>query len=279
MSRIVEIVRRVVQQELARNRGSLLGVVTTAFPHEGADDENNYEANVRLKHEDLELRRVPIAVGHVGVAAPPRVGDLVLVQFLNGDSSQPLVTGRFYHADERPPLHKEDEILFEQRVTDDTLNHLRFAADGSIVLQRDVTKPEDNTEARATIRIDGESGDIEIKPSNDLKTGISIKNGDSGDIQITSGEKVVVALTHDDKIRIASSDEVVVTLTQDNITITADSKPVAVNCAEMTVDCDTMTVTAADGMTVEGNLDVNGDVKVTGGGHSTTISGNEITGT
>ena len=123
MSRIVEIIRRVVLEELARDRGSLLGVVTTAYAHEAADDENNYEANVRLKHEDLELRRVPIAVGHVGVAAPPRVGDLVLVQFLNGDPNQPLVTGRFYHADERPPLHREDEILFEQRVPDDPLMH------------------------------------------------------------------------------------------------------------------------------------------------------------
>ncbi len=165
MSRIVEIIRRVVLEELARNRGSLLGVVTTVYPHEAEDDENNYEANVRLKHEDLELRRVPIAVGHVGVAAPPRVGDLVLVQFLNGDSNQPLVTGRFYHADERPPLHKEDEILFEHRVSDDTLNHLRFASDGSIFLQRDVTKPEDNSEAKASIKVDGPSGDIEIKVS------------------------------------------------------------------------------------------------------------------
>ncbi len=185
MSRIVEIIRRVVLEELARNRGSLLGVVTRVYPHEAEDDENNYEANVRLKHEDLELHRVPIAVGHVGVAAPPSVGDLVLVQFLNGDSNQPLVTGRFYHADERPPLHREDEILFEQRVPDGTLNHLRFAADGSIFLQRDVTKPEDNSEAKASIKVDGPSGDIEI----------------------TSGDKIVVTLTHDEQLQIKHSSE------------------------------------------------------------------------
>jgi phage baseplate assembly protein gpV len=232
VSRIVEIIRRVVLEELARNRGSLLGVVTTVYPHEAEDDENNYEANVRLKHEDLELRRVPIAVGHVGIAAPPRVGDLVLVQFLNGDSNQPLVTGRFYHADDRPPLHKEDEILFEQRVSDDTLNQLRFAADGSIFLQRDVTKPEDNSEAKASIKIDGSTGDIEIKV----------------------GEKITMRLTLDD-----------------NIQVVADGLPI-------TVDCDDMTVTAANKMTVEGNLDVNGDLKVSKGSSSTTISGHEITG-
>lgn len=231
MSRIVELIRRVVLEELARNRGSLLGVVTTVYPHEAEDDENNYEANVRLKHEDLELRRVPIAIGHVGVAAPPRAGDLVLVQFLNGDSNQPLVTGRFYHADERPPLHKEDEILFEQRVPDGTLNHLRFAADGSIFLQRDVTKPEDNSEAKTSVKVETE-----------------------GNVEVKVGEKLTVRLTLDD-----------------NIQVVADGLPI-------TVDCEDMTVTAANKMTVEGDLDVNGDLKVSNGSTSTTISGNEVTG-
>jgi hypothetical protein len=231
VSRIVEIIRRVVLEELARNRGSLLGVVTTVYPHEAEDDENNYEANVRLKHEDLELRRVPIAVGHVGVAAPPRTGDLVLVQFLNGDSNQPLVTGRFYHADERPPLHREDEILFEQRVPDGTLNHLRFAADGSIFLQRAVTKPEDNSEAKTSIKVEAE-----------------------GNVEVRVGEKITVRLTLDD-----------------NVQVVADGLPI-------TVDCDDMTVTAANKMTVEGDLDVNGDLKVSNGSTSTTISGNEVTG-
>lgn len=224
MSRIVEIIRRVVLEELARNRGSLLGVVTTVYPHEAEDDENNYEANVRLKHEDLELRRVPIAIGHIGVAAPPRVGDLVLVQFLNGDSNQPLVTGRFYHADERPPLHKEDEILFEHRVADDTLNHLRFSSDGSIFLQRDVTKPEDNSEAKASIKVDGASGDIEIK----------------------AAETIVILMKNDGEIQ-----------------VTADDKPINISASKMTVT---------------GDVDINGDLKVANNSGSTTISGHEITG-
>jgi uncharacterized protein involved in type VI secretion and phage assembly len=206
MSGIVEIIRRVVQQELARDRGALLGVVTTVHPHETADDENNYEADVRLKHENLELRRVPIAVGHVGVAAPPRVGDLVLVQFLNGDSNQPLVTGRFYHADERPPLHREDEVLFEQRVAaDSTLNHLRFTPNGSILLQRDVTEQgENDSEAKSTIKVDGPSGDIQIK----------------------SGDNIFITLTRDGEIQ-----------------ITAEGKPITVNCDTMKVTNGTTSTT------------------------------------
>ena len=178
--RLLGLIQRVVRQELARQRSSLLGVVTAIFPHEAEDDENNYEVNVRLKHEDLELRRVPMTVGAMGVAAPPRAGDLVLVHFVNGDLNQPVVGGRLYHADERPPLHQADDVLFEQRVPDGTLNHLRFTPDGTIYIQRDVTKPEDNSEAQTSIKIDGENGSIEIKV------------GEKVDIQITDkGIKII----------------------------------------------------------------------------------------
>jgi uncharacterized protein involved in type VI secretion and phage assembly len=162
MSRLLEVIRQVVRQELAERRGSLLGVVTAAAAHEHDDDQHNYEVDLRLKHEDLELRGVPLSAGHVGHAALPRPGDLVLVQFLDGDLNQPVVSGRLYHADERVPLHREDEVLVEQRLPDGTRNHLRFTPDGSVLLQRDVTKLEDGGEAKAEIRIDGKSGDVTI---------------------------------------------------------------------------------------------------------------------
>ena len=166
--RLLEIVRRMVRDELASHRTSMLGVITSLFPHEAEDDDNNYEVHVRLKHEDLELRRVPLTVGYVGVAAPPRVGDLVMVQFINGDLNQPIITGRLYHDGERPPLHKADEVLFEHRLPDDTINHLRFTEKGTIYLQRDVKKTEDNSEAQTSVKIDGETGDVEIKTGTNI---------------------------------------------------------------------------------------------------------------
>jgi phage baseplate assembly protein gpV len=220
--RLLDIIKEVVRQEMVRQRHPLLGVVTEIFPHE-AEDDNNYEVTVRLKHEDLELRRVPMSVGHVGIAAAPRVDDLVVVQFIGGDINQPVVTGRFYHADERPPLHKADDILFEQRLPDGKLNHLRFNADGSIFIQRDVTSPDDNSAALAGIKIDPD-----------------------GNIEIKAGDSVVITLTNEDRIEIK-----------------ADGKPVDVSC---------------DTLTVNGNVVINGDLKVSGGGTSTTISGNVITG-
>jgi hypothetical protein len=196
--RLFEIIQRVVQQEIARQRTALLGVVTAIFTHEADDDGNNYEVSVRLKHEDLELRRVPIAVAHVGVAAPPRVGDLVLVQFIDGDLNQPVVSGRFYHADEPPPLHKADEILFEQRLPGDKRNHLRLAADGAIWIQREVSKLEDSSEGKASIKIDPD-----------------------GNIEIKAGAKVVITLTNDD-----------------NLAIKADGQPITVDCQTLTITGD-----------------------------------------
>jgi phage baseplate assembly protein gpV len=221
--RLLDIIKEVVRQEMTRQRGSLLGVVTEIFLHESADDDHNYEVTVRLKHEDLELRRVPMAVGHIGIAVPPRVDDLVMVQFINGDLNQPVVTGRFYHADERPPLHKADDILFEQRIPDGKLNHLRFTADGTIFIQRDVTSPEDNSAALAGIKIDPD-----------------------GNIEIKAGDSIIITLTN-----------------EDHIEIKADGKPIEVTC---------------DTMTINAKVVINGDLQVSGGGTSTTISGNVITG-
>ena len=200
---IIDIVRRVVSEEMAHSRGSLLAVVTEVFPNGDAKENNNYEINVRLKHEDLELRRVPVAVAHVGFVAPPRRGELVLVQFINGDLNQPVITGRFYTDEALAPLFKEEEILFEQRLSKDNVNHLRFTPDGTIILQRGVTKPEDNSEATTTVRIDGQSGDLTI----------------------TMDKTVSVTIRNDTEIVIETKD-----------------KPVSVKCTTMTVDCDEMTV-------------------------------------
>ncbi|WP_157270353.1 phage baseplate assembly protein V [Azohydromonas aeria] len=176
MNELLDLVRRAVREELALRRGPQLAVVTALAAHESADDTHNHEVDLRLKHDGLELLKVPVAVPHVGVAAPPRVGDLVLVAFVDDDLQQPVVTGRFYHDQERAPLFKDGEVLFEHRLSDGKVNQLRMAADGSLLLQRDVTKPEDNSECLAGIRIDPQ-GLIELKSGDDLVLTIDPQGG------------------------------------------------------------------------------------------------------
>ncbi len=61
MSAIIDTIRRVVRQELAALRLGQLAEVTKVAAHTDEDDEHNYAATVRLKHEDIELRAVPLA--------------------------------------------------------------------------------------------------------------------------------------------------------------------------------------------------------------------------
>lgn len=211
--RLATAFQRIAHEEAARRRGALLGVVTAVFPHEAEDDDNNYEVDVRLKHEDLVLPKVPMAVSYMGMAAPPHEGDLVLVHFIDGDLNQAVIGGRFYHAGERPPLHKADEILFEQRLPDDTFNHLRLAADGTIFLQRDVTQREDNSEAKAGIKIDPD-GNIEVR-AGDKMTFTLLADGNvtltcekltiEADVEITKTLKVADDTTVDTQVVVGTT--------------------------------------------------------------------------
>lgn len=112
MSSIVHTIQAIVQQELARLRVSELGVVEAVYPHTGDDDANNYGCDVRLKNSQLLLERVPLTTGHIGTAALPNVGDLVLLAFDKGDVNQPIVVGRLYDDQDRPPLHDQGEVVF-----------------------------------------------------------------------------------------------------------------------------------------------------------------------
>lgn len=112
MSTIVSTIQEIVRQEMRRVRVAELGLVEAIFPHSNGDDNDNYACDVRLKNSGLLLKRVPLITGHIGTAAIPNVGDLVLLAFDKGDINQPIIVGRLYNEKERPPLNNKDEIIF-----------------------------------------------------------------------------------------------------------------------------------------------------------------------
>ena len=65
-----------------------LGVVEAVYPHADSGDTDNYGCDVRLKNSGLLLQRVPVATGHIGTAAFPNIGDLVVLTFCKGDVNQ-----------------------------------------------------------------------------------------------------------------------------------------------------------------------------------------------
>ncbi|MGB6190213.1 MAG: type VI secretion system tip protein TssI/VgrG, partial [Aeromonas molluscorum] len=70
------------------------------------------------------------AGGQYGIMAIPRVGHEVIVSFLEGDPDQPIVTGRTYHATNRPPYelptHKTRTVLRTETHQGEGFNELRF---------------------------------------------------------------------------------------------------------------------------------------------------------
>lgn len=112
MSTIVSTLQEIVRQELRGVRIADLGLVEEVYPHKDGSDADNYACDVRLKNSGLLLKRVPVATSHIGTVAIPNKGDLVLLTFEKGDVNQPIIIGRLYNDDDRPPLNKPDEVIF-----------------------------------------------------------------------------------------------------------------------------------------------------------------------
>jgi hypothetical protein len=112
MSTIVGIIQQIVQEELRQVRVAELAVVKATYPHSSNGDKDNYACDVQLKSTGLVLKKVPVVTQRVGTVAIPNPGDLVLLAFDRGDVNQPLLVGRLYNDQDRPPRSKENEIIF-----------------------------------------------------------------------------------------------------------------------------------------------------------------------
>ena len=230
---IVETMRVIAQRELHKVHLPTLGVVTSIFPHSNASDKDNYECNVRLKNTELELRKVPIASQCIGLAGVPRVGDLVLIVFINGDINAPILVGRLYNDEDRPPLNSAEEIVYVPpyetnskvrriylefpggmifRVTDDEVDIK--AGDTKVIITRNgdvVIESKANVnviaDGDATLKSKGKmtilGKNIEIKSDKDLnlKSGSDMKMNSGASAEIKSGTGMSVEASANLKIK------------------------------------------------------------------------------
>lgn len=112
MSTVLNTLQEIIRHEMRSMRVSELGLVESVYPHSDDGDSDNYGCDVRLKNSGLLLKRVPVATGHVGTVAIPNLGDLVLLAFDHGNVNQPIIIGRLYNDEDRPPLNHPDEVIF-----------------------------------------------------------------------------------------------------------------------------------------------------------------------
>ncbi len=162
MSGMVEVIKKIVEAEIRKIHVAELGVVTSIFPHASDSDKDNYECNVKLKNTGLELQKVPVATQHIGLAHIPKVDEMVLVTFLNGDINAPILIGRMYTAEDRPPANDGEEIIYIPPYSENAdLRRLHMELPSGITLS--VTDDILNVEAGKTTLKINRDGDIEVE--------------------------------------------------------------------------------------------------------------------
>ncbi|WP_230741324.1 phage baseplate assembly protein V [Methanooceanicella nereidis] len=208
----MEVIKKIAEDEAKKIHTLELGVVTSIYPHSSDSDYDNYECNVKLKNRELELRRVPVATQHIGFTSVPNVGDFVIIGFVKGNINAPIVLGRLYNDENRPPVNDAGEIIYESpddkkqgvrrlnmkfpngivlTITDDGLKAevgksvVTIKTDGDITIESNA-KLVVNSSGNTTITA---GGDMELKAKNikmDSKEGINIIAAKS--LSVTSGE-------------------------------------------------------------------------------------------
>lgn len=246
MESVVGVMKRVAEHEARRILTTELGVVTAVFPHADEGDTDNYQVSVQLKTrllpdgQRMELRKVPVATPYLGYAAIPNVGDLVLVQFIGGDVNAPVITGRLYDDENRPPPNLQDELLVRHKI--DTGGSIKLDAEGRIVL---TSKSEENT-----LTVDDEA--------------ITLKNEKFSLTIDFKGEKIVLSSDKDLQLVATSGTltlegNAVEITSKSDVKITASSGKLAAEVMEASVKASTSaTIEASAAMTIKGaTIDMN----------------------
>jgi phage baseplate assembly protein gpV len=181
---IVATMKKVAEHEVRRISTLEIGVVTSVFPHASESDKDNYQCSVKLKHRrqpdggDFELRKVPVATSHIGLAHIPNVGDLVVLGFLTGDLNAPVVLGRLYNDEDVPPKNDVGQMVLEGietvALTTKKGTKIEIDADGNVII-----------EAKGDVTLKG--GEVKI---NDGGKGAA-RQDDSVEVTIPSGSFIV----------------------------------------------------------------------------------------
>jgi uncharacterized protein involved in type VI secretion and phage assembly len=230
---IVETMRGIAQAELNKLHLPTLGIVTSIFPHANTNDKDNYECNVRLKNTDIELRKVPFATQAIGLASIPRVGDLVVIVFINGDINAPIAVGRLYNDEDRPPINSAEEMVYVPpyktnsaprrfylefpqgmifKITDDQVDikagdtKVIIARNGDVFIEskanvKVVAEGDASLKAKGNMIISGDTVQIESSKELNLKSGKAMKLDSAADTEIKASAGMNVQASAQLKIK------------------------------------------------------------------------------
>jgi phage baseplate assembly protein gpV len=168
VSELIGTLRAIVRDELARVRPPELATVTRVYARRGEGAKDNHQVNLRVRGSGVELTRVPVTVGRLGLSALPNEGDLVVVAFVGGDLNVPIVIGCLYDDQAHPPVAKPHEVVY--RPPDDSESGVRRL---HIELQNGNTLTVDDDKLEVamggTSLIITRDGDVEIRTPTNVK--------------------------------------------------------------------------------------------------------------
>jgi hypothetical protein len=175
VSDMIQILRAIVRDEFARRHDPELAIVTAVQPRDADGSENNHQVNVRLRGSGVELQSVPVAVARLGLSLMPKVDDLVLVVFVNGDLNAPIVVGSIYDETVSPPVGKGEELVYIPTDADDSSIrrvHLELG-NGSLITVDDEKLTVQLAGTELVIKRDGDvtikgAGKLEVKTQSDI---------------------------------------------------------------------------------------------------------------
>lgn len=175
MSDMVQVLRAIIRDELARRRGPELGIVTAVYPHDSDSSENNHQVSVRMRQSGVELQHVPVVVSRLGISVLPKVDDLVLVVFINDDLNAPIVVGSVYDETVSPPVGKAAEVVYMPTDPDDSsIRRLHVElANGSLMTVDDEKLTLQLGDTEVVIKKDGDvtvkgAAKLEVKTQSDI---------------------------------------------------------------------------------------------------------------
>lgn len=203
MSRLAAVLASAARHEVERLSFVEYAVVTSVF--DSGDDAQS--ATVQLRDTGEVLPRVPVAVPITGLAALPRVGDVVLVAFPGAQLASPVVIAQVYSDARRPPTATTDQVrLVWPGDTDDAegaaVDVVIQAGDSGRELRLGLGGDDDATMTLRPGRIELTSGGVGVRLGHGSASdgtveiaagGTSVEIGQDGDLRITSATKISIS--------------------------------------------------------------------------------------
>ncbi len=208
---LYEGIERVARHVAAGRATAGVGKVVSTHPAGPGSPAPNHAVTVEMRESGLVLPEVPVAVGAMGFAVLPAIDDLVLVVFAEGDFNAPIVAGRLYNADQRPPEHKDDQLVFRLPPGQ---------AKGDLNLVVDMGKPSITLDLPGGLKLTLQEGQAVLEVG---KMRLTLSGSGSGEATLEAGRSSI-RLKQDQSIA----------LTAQEITLKADTR-IAMEAAQIQI--------------------------------------------